>query len=59
MTATTPGTTGDVSTTTKPSPSSADTRQQTVPGVFGPIPVDMVPDADRAHPLTASAHKSK
>ena len=53
MTATTPGTTGDVSTTTKPSPSSADTRQRTVPGVFGPIPVDMVPDADRAHPLTA------
>ena len=46
MTATTEPTT--TTTTT-----SATAERRTHPGVFGPIPADLVIDADRAHPLTA------
>ncbi|HMT48565.1 MAG TPA: DUF2236 domain-containing protein, partial [Dietzia sp.] len=48
MTATAPGTTRDT-TTTRP----ADAGRRTLPGVFGPIPSDLVVDADTEHPLTA------
>ncbi len=40
------------SSTTTTSPSSSD-GTRTLPGVFGPIPADLVIDAGRAHPLTA------
>lgn len=60
MTATTPHRSAEEAPTSpSPSPSSstttttADSSKPTVPGVFGPIPSDMVIDADRAHPLTA------
>lgn len=48
MTATTPTATGERTTTT-----SSSSGTKTLPGVFGPIPADLVVDSDRAHPLTA------
>ena len=48
MTATSPDATGERTTT-----SSSSTGKKTLPGVFGPIPAELVVDPDRAHPLTA------
>ena len=55
MTATTSGRTGEstTTTTTTTTTSSSSSGPKTLPGVFGPIPAELVVDSDRAHPLTA------
>src|SRR5699024_2626002 len=50
--ATTPDAAGEPMMMTTTSSSSA--GKKTLPGVFGPIPADLVVDPDHAHPLTAN-----
>ncbi|MDO5678627.1 MAG: hypothetical protein Q4G35_14115, partial [Propionibacteriaceae bacterium] len=42
-----------MTTTERPTTRSATPVRGTVPGVFGPIPSHLVPDAAAEHPLTA------
>lgn len=49
MTATAQGKTEGTTTTT-----TATAGRKALPGIFGPIPADLITDADRAHPVTAN-----